>query len=138
MMADYQESMDAWTTLFPGSACLICRDRVDLGRASAELMRPDERRKLEDEGYAPALGRVEPAVVAYTTAIAAAALNELLERLVGYGSQPRPSEILFRLHDREISGNRSQPRSRHYCDPETKKIGKGSVLPFLEHVWIGK
>jgi hypothetical protein len=66
------------TVLTPGAACLVCRDRVDLRRAAAELMTPEERQKLADEGYAPALAGVEPAVVAFTTAVAAAAVNELL------------------------------------------------------------
>jgi hypothetical protein len=46
------------TTVAPGAACLVCRDRIDFARAAAELRTPEERRRLEDEGYAPALGRV--------------------------------------------------------------------------------
>jgi hypothetical protein len=63
------------TVLSPGSGCLVCRGRIDLARAAAELRTPDERRRLENEGYAPALGRTEPAVVAYTTAVAATAVS---------------------------------------------------------------
>jgi hypothetical protein len=123
------------TVLSPGSACLVCRGRVDLARAAAELRTPEERRRLEDEGYAPALGRVEPAVVAYTTAVAAAAVNEFLERLIGYGPTPRPSELLLRLHEREISTNTVPPRPGHYCDPDSGKLGAGTVAPFLEQLW---
>ena len=123
------------TVLSPGSACLVCRDRVDLRRAASELMRPNERRRLADEGYAPALGGVEPAVVAFSTAVAAAAVNELLERLIGYGSSPRSSEILLRLHEREISTNAAAPRPRHYCDEAAGKLGAGAASPFLEQVW---
>lgn len=123
------------TVLTPGSACLVCRDRVDLARAAIELRSPEERRRLEDEGYAPALGPREPAVVAFTTCVAAAAINELLERLVGYGPNPRPTEILIRLHEREISGNRIAPRPGHYCDPGAEKVGMGPGSPFLEQVW---
>ena len=98
------------TVLYPGAACLVCRNRVDLARAATELMTPEERTKLESEGYAPALGRTEPAVVAFTTSVAAAAVGELLERLIGYGPLPRPNEVLLRWHDREISTNRAEPR----------------------------
>jgi molybdopterin/thiamine biosynthesis adenylyltransferase len=125
------------TVLSPGAACLVCRDRIDLARAAAELRTPEERRRLEDEGYAPALGGVEPAVVAFTTAVAAAAVNELLERLIGYGPQPRPSEVLLRWHEREISTNTTLPRPGHYCDPASGKIGTGASAPFLEQVWPG-
>jgi molybdopterin/thiamine biosynthesis adenylyltransferase/proteasome lid subunit RPN8/RPN11 len=123
------------TTLVPGQACLVCRGRIDLARAGAELMTPEERRRLEGEGYAPALGRTEPAVVAFTTLVAATAVSELLERLIGYGPEPRPSEVLVRCHDREISTNAEAPRARHYCDVSSGKLGIGITDPFLEQVW---
>lgn len=123
------------TVLTPGQACLVCRGRIDMNRASAELLTPAERVRREDEGYAPALGRVEPAVVTFTTAVASAAVAELLERLIGYGPEPRPSEVLVRYHEREISTNIALPRKHHYCDPEARKIGLGRTEPFLEQAW---
>jgi len=123
------------TVLVPEQACLICRDRVDLARASAELLIAEERVRRTDEGYAPALGRTEPAVVTFTTAVGATAVSELLERLVGYGPVPRPNEILLRCHDREISTNIAQPRGRHYCNPLCDKIGVGITRPYLEQTW---
>lgn len=123
------------TTLVPGQACLVCRGRVDLARAGAELMTPNERQHREDEGYAPALGRTEPAVVTFTTIVAAAAVSELLERIIGYGPQPRPSEVLLRCHDREISTNVELPREGHYCHQVSGKLGIGSTDPFLEQTW---
>lgn len=123
------------TILSPGAACLVCRGRIDMARAATELMTPDERRRLADEGYAPALADTEPAVVAFTTAVAAAAVAELLERMIGYGPDPRPSEILLRWHEREISTNIVAPRAGHYCDPAAGRIGAGMTHPFLEQVW---
>lgn len=123
------------TVLSPGSACLVCRKRIDLSRAAAELHTPEERRRLADEGYAPALERIEPAVVAFTSAVASAAVAELLERLIGYGPSPRPSEILLRWHEREISTNRAQPQQGHYCDRASGKLGRGVTTPFLEQTW---
>ena len=123
------------TILSPGSACLVCRDRVDLARAGSELLTPDERKRREDEGYAPALARTEPAVVTFTTGVAAAAVSELLERLIGYGPIPRPSEILLRYHEREISTNVALPRKGHYCNSDSQKLGMGMTEPFLEQTW---
>lgn len=123
------------TVLSPSSACLVCRGRIDLARAAAELRTPEERKRLEDEGYAPALGGVEPAVVAFTTAVASAGVAELLERMIGYGPEPRPSEILLRWHEREISTNIRSPNPGHYCDPIGGKLGKGIGTPFLEQTW---
>lgn len=123
------------TIAAPGTACLVCRNRIDLARAAAELLTPEERVHRADEGYAPALGQIEPAVVAYTTAVAAAAVSELIERLTGFGPTPRPSEVLLRLHDRHISTNLASPRPGHYCDPAVGKWGMGACNPFLEQLW---
>jgi molybdopterin/thiamine biosynthesis adenylyltransferase/proteasome lid subunit RPN8/RPN11 len=123
------------TVLVPGQACLVCRNRIDLARASAELLTPEERVRRADEGYAPALGRTEPAVVTFTTSVAAAAVSELLERLIGYGPEPRPGEILLRYHEREISTNIARPRERHYCHPLSGKMGIGITQPYLEQTW---
>lgn len=125
------------SVLTPGSACLVCRGRVDLARAGAELLTPTEREHRVGEGYAPALDGVEPAVVAYTTAVASAAVGELLERLVGYGGAVVPSELLLRMHERETSGNHQPPTAGHYCDPAFGKVGRGSTKPFLEQNWQG-
>ena len=124
------------TIVSAGAACLVCRGRVDTARAAAEMKTPEERNRLADEGYAPALGEIEPAVVTFTTMVAAAAINELLERLVGYGHPNRPSEILLRLHDREISTNIAQPQPHHYCHVSQQKWGIGDTSPFLEQTWV--
>ena len=123
------------TTVVPGQACLLCRGRIDVARAGAEFMTPNERRRLEGEGYAPALGKVEPAVVTFTTMAAATAVGELLERLIGYGPNPRPSEVLLRSHEREISTNIAAPRIGHYCSARSGKVGSGMTEPFLELAW---
>jgi molybdopterin/thiamine biosynthesis adenylyltransferase/proteasome lid subunit RPN8/RPN11 len=123
------------TTLVPGQACLVCRNRIDIARAGSELLTPEERVRRVDEGYAPALTQTEPAVVAYTTLVAATAVSELLERLIGYGPEPRPSEVLLRYHEREMSTNIAFPRERHYCHPASGKLGAGITTPFLEQAW---
>ena len=98
-------------------------------------MTPDERRRLEDEGYAPALGRVEPAVVTFTSAVASTAVNEMLERFVGFGPNPRPTEVLLRFHERETSTNIGVPNVGHYCSISAGKIGRGMTEPFIEQTW---
>ena len=123
------------TVLSPGTACLVCRGRLDLDRAAAEQKHPVERQRLIDEGYAPALGQVEPAVVPFTTMVAAAAVSEFLERLIGYGYRTRPSEVLLRVHDREISTNVAKPKLGHYCHPDQRKQGAGDTEPFMEQIW---
>lgn len=123
------------TVVTPEGACLLCRGRIDVVRAGAELLSPEERQRRADEGYAPALGGVEPAVVAFTTLVAAAAVSEVLERLIGYGPDPRPGEVLLRWHEREVSTNLAKSRPGHYCDPAAGKLGAGDADPFLELAW---
>lgn len=123
------------TMVSPEGACLLCRGRIDVARAGAELMHPAEHLRLETEGYAPALPGIEPAVVTFTTLVAATAVSELLERLIGYGPSPRPGEVLLRCHEREISTNIAAPGSRHYCNPGSHKVGIGVTDPFLELAW---
>jgi hypothetical protein len=52
------------TVLTPGHACLVCRGRIDVGRAAAELLTPAERIRRADDGYAPALLEANPGDVA--------------------------------------------------------------------------
>ena len=123
------------TVLAPGAACLVCRNRIDLQRAAAEMLPPDEHQRLVGEGYAPALRGIEPAVVTFTTQVASVAVSELLERLIRYGPEPAPSEVLLRAHDREVSTNDQNPREGHYCHPDCGKLGLGLTEPFLEQTW---
>lgn len=123
------------TLLVPGAACLVCRNRIDFQRAAAEMLPSDEHQRLAEEGYAPALAGVEPAVVTFTTQVAATAVSELLERLVHYGPEPAPTEILIRAHEREVSTNDQDPNEAHYCHPGSGKLGLGVTEPFLEQTW---
>jgi hypothetical protein len=125
------------TVLAPGVGCLVCRKRIDLQRAFAEMLSPEEHRRLAAEGYAPALAGSEPAVVAFTTQVAAAAVSELLERLIHYGPEPAPTEVLLRAHEREVSTNDQAPREGHYCHPGQGKLGLGVTSPFLDQTWQG-
>ncbi len=111
------------TTLHPGAACLTCRDRIDFALAEAEIRASEEQQRLEKEGYAPALPGIEPAVVAFTTLVAATAVSEFLERLIGYGDTPTPSELILYIHDRTLRGNIEDPHPGHYCDPTIPRVG---------------
>jgi hypothetical protein len=106
-----------------------------LKRAYAQLLNPEERHRLQDEGYAPALGEIEPAVITYTTLVASVAVGELIERLVGYGPLPVPSEIIIRCHDRLFSTNIEAPKVKHYCHRANGKLGLGDSEPYLELIW---
>lgn len=123
------------TVQTPGAACLVCRNRVDLARAAAEQLPEEERALRQREGYAPELEHAEPAVVTFTSAVAAQAVTELLDRFIGFGPTPSPTEVLLRIHDREISGNRIDPKPQHLCDPAAGILGSGDHDPFIGQLW---
>ena len=99
------------------------------------MLSSGEYSQLVQEGYAPALLDAQPAVVTFTTQVASTSVSELLERLIHYGPEPAPTEILLRSHEREVSTNDQDPRERHYCHPEAHKLGLGVTEPYLEQTW---
>lgn len=108
------------TTMYPGTACLVCRDRVDLARADAEMRAEADQERLAREAYAPSLVGVEASVVAFTSMVGATVVSEFIERLVGHGERPSPTELVLYIHDRQVRGNSSAPRPRHYCDGDNR------------------
>ena len=122
------------TTVMPGTACLVCRGRIDPNRAREEAMDPSERKRLAAEGYAPGLGMPDPSVITFTTMTATFAVNELLDRMIGYGPALPPSETLIRVHEREVRGNTVAPNPGHYC-VDRMNWGRGDAAPFLGRLW---
>src|SRR5439155_14848310 len=58
------------TTIIPGTACLLCRDRIDGAGILADVLRatdPHAYEELVKEGYVRGLRGVEPSVVMFTT-----------------------------------------------------------------------
>ena len=123
------------TTIKPGDPCLMCLGVVNAQRAAAEgLQRNDpvefERRKAE--AYVEGGGDPAPAVVTFTTSIACAAVDELIQGLTGFRGQGGM------MHNRIRRFDRMEDRSMT-CRPVptcpvcgTEAIwGRGDVSPFL-------
>lgn len=127
-------SIDARVTwIGPGSACLLCRGRIDAALAYAENLDPDRRRELAGEGYVAAAETAQPAVVTLTSLIASTATTELLLRLFGIGDV-QASEILVRPHLHETRRNRANPRPGCFCSDPTF-VGRGTRAPYLDLMW---
>jgi hypothetical protein len=77
------------TTLFPGEACLFCRGRVTAAAIALEALDPVERRARAAERYVPELDENDPAVITFTTAVAAQGITEMLHRLTGFMGEER-------------------------------------------------
>lgn len=126
------------TTLMNGAACLYCRGRISADRVAAQTRRevdPDGAQALEDEGYLPELGEPAPAVVAFTTAIAASAVTEMLHRLTGFmGSDRESTEVLHLIDQTTVRTNKLAPQHDCFC-ADSYNWGRGDVRPFLDKTW---
>src|SRR5262249_23932511 len=104
------------TTVLPPEPCLLCRGAVDLDLARGENLRrqkPTEYERSKREAYVRGEGNPNPAVVTFTTETACMAVNEFLNRIVGFRKRNMGFEIRRRFlyaEDRATSG-----RSRPHC-----------------------
>lgn len=123
------------TTLFAGEACLFCRGRISPEAIRIEgLSEADRERQIRD-GYAPDLQEPAPAVIAFTSATASAAVSELLHRLTGFmGNDRQSSEVLLALDQSRVRTNRIEPRENCLCS-DRSIWGRGDAKPYLDMVW---
>ena len=123
------------TWLGPGTACLLCRGRIDPGLAYAEILDPEERKRLAGEGYVREAETRQPAIVTLTTLVASLATTEFLQRLFGL-ADPTPTEILAMVQRRDLRKNRTPQRPGCFCaDPEF--LARGPEEPHLDLMWPG-
>jgi len=123
------------TTFFPGEACLFCRERIKSETIRLEGLRPEDRAGLVREGYAVELETNAPAVITFTTAVAAQAVSELLHRLTGFmGGDRASTEVLYRFHETAMSRNR-QPANANCLCSQRKLWGRGDSRYFLDLSW---
>jgi molybdopterin/thiamine biosynthesis adenylyltransferase/proteasome lid subunit RPN8/RPN11 len=132
---DEVRSLDARVSVMtPGTPCLFCRGRIDPYRLREEQLPEDEREGLAEEGYARGLADPDPAVITYTTMTAAFAVDEMLQRLFGYGEETPSSEILIRPPRREVRRLAGAPVGAHFCvDPDV--LGRADREPPLGIGW---
>jgi molybdopterin/thiamine biosynthesis adenylyltransferase len=125
------------TTVMPPETCLICRGAVDLEIAQEEDLRrrnPTEYDRRKREAYVRGAGNPNPAVVTFTTETACMAVNELLNRLVGFRKKNMGFEIRRRFLFSEDRATSTAPR--HTCPMCGSRDcwGLGDIDPFLDIV----
>lgn len=126
------------TTLLPGEACLFCRGRISAEAIRVEALSDADRQNQVRDGYAPELREPAPAVIAFTSATASAAVSELLHRLTGFmGMERQSSEVLLAFDQTRIRTNRIEPRENCVCGDQSF-WGRGDVEPFLDMVWADR
>lgn len=126
------------TTLMPGAACLFCRGRITPRRVALESLRvlaPEEAERLRVEGYAPELDDPAPAVITFTSSVAAGAVNELLHRLTGYmGTERTSTEVLYYFDGGRVATNARMPVDDCFCS-DGRRWGRGDRTPLLDVTW---
>lgn len=123
------------TTLMPGEACLFCRERISAEMIRLEALSPEEWQLLADENYAPQLETENPAVIPFTTAVAAQAVSEFLHRLTGFmGEERRSSEVLMFFHESTVRTNRTPSKPDCLC-AQKDVWGRGDERDFLGLLW---
>lgn len=107
------------TTFFPGEACLFCRGRISPEMIRLESLSSEQRQALADENYAPELEGPAPAVIAFTTAVAAQAVSEFLQRLTGFmGPDRKSTEAQLLLSESRLRTNRETAGPECLCSRE--------------------
>lgn len=126
------------TTLMPGAGCLFCRGRITAERVAIESQRvtdPEAAAEHVREGYAPELEEPAPAVIPFTTAVAASSISELLHRLTGFMGADRDSTELIHLFDfTSVRRNSKAPTSGCFCAPRASWM-RGDTRPLLDTAW---
>lgn len=123
------------TMLLTGEACLFCRGRINSKTIRAEGLPPEQRERELEDGYIDQLATNEPAVITFTTSVAAQAVNEMLHRLTGFmGAERQSSEVLMRFSECDLKTNRDAPKEDCICQVQ-KHWGRGDTANFLGKVW---
>jgi molybdopterin/thiamine biosynthesis adenylyltransferase len=127
------------TVLVPGSACLFCRRRITPGAVAAESIKsanPEEANELRRQGYIPELEEQAPAVIPFTTTVAASAITELAHRLTGFmGADRTATEILHLIDTGRIRTNSTPPDPNCAICGDRSCWGRGDVSPLLDTIW---
>jgi hypothetical protein len=126
------------TTLLPGAACLYCRGRISAATIAAESLHaldPERAGALRDEGYIPELADPAPAVIPFTTAVAATAITEFLHRLTGcLGADRDSNEVLHLIDDTRVRTNKRLSAGDCFCG-DRRYCGRSDAEPFLDLTW---
>ncbi|ALJ13041.1 ThiF family adenylyltransferase [Sphingopyxis macrogoltabida] len=133
------EAMDGRVSVLgPENPCLVCSGLVDPEIARAEALKrqnPDDYEKQKREAYVVGEGNPAPAVVTFTTEVACMAVNELLQRMVGFrkleGSAANRVRKFHLCEDRR-PGYRPRTGCR-ICDDDGL-WGRGDADPFIGRV----
>jgi hypothetical protein len=121
-----------------GAAQFFCRGRLradNIAAEVAEATNPEAAAKLRGEGYIPELPTRAPAVISFTTAVAASAVTEFLHRLIGFlGIDRASTEVLHLFDQTRVRTNSVAPDPACFCT-DLAFLGRGDSKPLLDITW---
>lgn len=123
------------STIKPGSPCLMCLGVVNTQRAAEEALRrndPGEFERRKAEAYVDGGGDPAPTVVTFTTSIACAAVDELIQGLTAFRGNNGMTHNRVRRFDRvEDRAMTCLPIQSCPVCGSASTWGRGDVTPFL-------
>lgn len=123
------------TVVRPGAPCLLCQGTVNLKQAADEGLRradPAEFERRKAEAYVADGGDPAPAVVTFTTSVAAMGVDELIHGLTGFKRAKGMVHTCIRRFDRsEDRSTTCQPSSTCPVCGSRANWGRGDTNPFL-------
>jgi hypothetical protein len=104
----------------PSRPCLACWGHIDPNRIRIESLSKDDRAKEVAEGYIQGADIPQPSVIAFNTAVAGAAVVELLRLVTSFsGTDAPPLRLSFDFETGTVRRNRLSPGvSCKICLPE--------------------
>lgn len=123
------------STLLPGTPCLICRKRITGAQIVSEsraFANPEEAQALRREGYLLGADAPAPSVVTFTTLTASHAVQEFINRLVGYMEPATELYLQFNERRERRQGVTADPAC--FC-VKRKDWGRGDQPRFLGIQW---
>lgn len=126
------------TVIQPGYPCQVCRKLIQSERMLEEDLRrhdPILHEQRHRAGYIPNAPAPSPVVVTFTTEIAAMAVNELFQRLIGFrGELGSCSERVRRLNEVKDADAVPEGKSKPECKLcyQRRYDGRGDMMPFLD------
>jgi molybdopterin/thiamine biosynthesis adenylyltransferase len=123
--------------LYPGTDCLLTKRIINPDIAYAEnLQREDplQYKKLKEEAYVIGEKNPSPAVITFTTMIASIAVNDFLNRIIGFNPTGYITHRLYLFHrNTELNLENGTDKECQICGKENS-WGRGDMLPFLDMV----
>lgn len=122
-----ESGVGAIDVLYPGKACLWCKQFLNSKRISAESMPSTDRASRLEEGYVENIDTQQPSVISINTTLAGMAVTQFLQLLTGFQADFGDVERLnYNVLEGRVTRGKTQINNDCLC---TKVSGRGDLHP---------